>query len=129
MRPRGLDTVAPLCWFAGPPSSADRRSPALLATVILGAARTPFGKLGGGLESMSNAPYLLPKGRFGYRMGDGTLIDSMTYDGLTCTFDGKLMAVQNSDVSAELGIGREAQDRWALRSHERAVAATDAGRF
>jgi acetyl-CoA C-acetyltransferase len=85
--------------------------------------------LAGGMESMSNAPYLVPRARFGYKMGDGTLIDSLTFDGLTCTFDGKLMALQNSEVSAEVGIGREEQDRWALRSHERAVAAIDDGRL
>ena len=78
---------------------------------------------------MSNAPYLVPKARFGYTMGDGVLVDSMTYDGLTCTFDGKIMAAQNSDVSAEIGIGREAQDAWALRSHQRAVAAIDSGKL
>jgi acetyl-CoA C-acetyltransferase len=83
----------------------------------------------GGMESMSNAPYLLPKGRFGYTMGDGAVLDSMTYDGLTCTFDGLIMAEQNSMVAAEVGISREEQDAWALRSHERAVAAIDEGRF
>ena len=83
----------------------------------------------GGMESMSNAPYLLPKGRFGYGMGDGAVLDSMTYDGLTCTFDGLIMAEQNSMVAAEVGISREDQDAWALRSHQRAVAAIDAGRF
>ncbi len=83
----------------------------------------------GGMESMSNAPYLLPKARFGYTFGDGTLVDSMTFDGLTCTFDGLIMAEQNSQVSAEVGITREQQDAWALRSHERAVAAIDGGLF
>jgi len=83
----------------------------------------------GGMESMSNAPYLLPKGRFGYGMGDGAVLDSMTYDGLTCTFDGLIMAEQNSMVAAEVGISREDQDAWALRSHQRAVAAIDEGRF
>jgi acetyl-CoA C-acetyltransferase len=83
----------------------------------------------GGMESMSNAPYLLKKARFGYRLGDGTLIDSMVHDGLTSSFDRKHMVEQASFVSRELGIPREAQDRWALRSHERAVAAQDAGRF
>ncbi len=78
---------------------------------------------------MSNAPYLLKKARFGYRLGDGTLIDSMTYDGLTSSFDRRHMVEQASFVSRELGISREAQDRWALRSHERAVAAQDEGRF
>src|SRR6266404_7697768 len=83
----------------------------------------------GGMESMSNAPYVLKKARFGYRLGDGTLIDLMTHDGLTSTFDNKHMVEQASFVSRELGIPREDQDRWALRSHERAAAAQDAGRF
>ena len=83
----------------------------------------------GGMESMSNAPYLLKKARFGYRLGDGELIDSMVYDGLTSTFDGLHMVAQNSQVARELGISRESQDAWAARSHERAAAAQDAGRY
>jgi acetyl-CoA C-acetyltransferase len=83
----------------------------------------------GGMESMSNAPYALTKARFGYKLGDGALIDLMTHDGLTSSFDGKHMVEQASFVSRELGITRESQDEWALRSHERAVAAMDEGRF
>ena len=83
----------------------------------------------GGMESMSNAPYLLGKARFGYKLGDGTLIDSMTHDGLTSSFDQRHMVEQASFVSRELGIPREEQDRWALRSHERAIEAIDEGRF
>jgi acetyl-CoA C-acetyltransferase len=83
----------------------------------------------GGMESMSNAPYALAKARFGYRLGDGTLIDLMTHDGLVSSFDRKHMVEQASFVSRELGISREDQDAWAFRSHERAVAAQDAGRF
>ena len=83
----------------------------------------------GGMESMSNAPYILKQARFGYRLGDGTLIDSMVHDGLTSTFDERHMVEQASFVSRELGISREEQDRWALRSHERAVEAIDEGRF
>ena len=83
----------------------------------------------GGMESMSNAPYVLKKARFGYRLGDGTLIDLMTHDGLTSSFDNRHMVEQASFVSRELGISREEQDRWALRSHERAVKAIDEGRF
>jgi acetyl-CoA C-acetyltransferase len=83
----------------------------------------------GGMESMSNAPYALKKARFGYKLGDGTLIDLMTHDGLTSTFDNRHMVEQASFVSRELGISREDQDRWALRSHERAVKAIDEGRF
>jgi len=83
----------------------------------------------GGMESMSNAPYLLKKARFGYRLGDGALLDSMISDGLISTFDGLHMVQQNSAVSRELRISREEQDAWAARSHERAAAAQDAGRF
>jgi len=83
----------------------------------------------GGMESMSRAPYVLERARFGYRLGDGTLIDLVTHDGLTSTFDGRHMVEQASFVSRELGISREDQDRWALRSHERAAAAQDEGRF
>jgi acetyl-CoA C-acetyltransferase len=83
----------------------------------------------GGMESMSNAPYMLKKARFGYKLGDGKLIDHMTFDGLTSTFDGRHMVEQASFVSRELGISREDQDAWALRSHERAVRAIDGGLF
>src|SRR6266550_4153933 len=83
----------------------------------------------GGMESMSNAPYALKRARFGYRLGDGTLIDLMTHDGLTSTFDKRHMVEQASFVSRELGISREEQDRWALRSHERAIKAIDEGKL
>jgi acetyl-CoA C-acetyltransferase len=83
----------------------------------------------GGMESMTNAPYILKKARFGYRLGDGTLIDLMTHDGLVSTFDNRHMVEQASFVSRELGISRGAQDEWALRSHQRAIAAIDEGRF
>jgi len=83
----------------------------------------------GGMESMSNAPYALKKARFGYRLGDGTLIDLMTHDGLTSSFDGRQMVEQASFVSRELGISRDEQDSWALRSHQRAIKAQDEGFF
>ncbi len=83
----------------------------------------------GGMESMSNAPYLLPEARFGYRLGNGEVVDHMVFDGLTSTFDGLHMVAQASQVSRELGISREEQDEWAYRSHQRAAAAQDAGRF
>jgi acetyl-CoA C-acetyltransferase len=83
----------------------------------------------GGMESMSNAPFALERARFGYKLGDGTLLDLMVHDGLRSTFDGRHMVEQASFVSRELGIGREEQDEWALRSHQRAVAAADEGRF
>ena len=83
----------------------------------------------GGMESMSRAPYLLPNARFGYRLGNGEVLDHMVFDGLTSTFDGSHMIQQASAVSRELGISREDQDAWAVRSHQRAAAAQDAGRF
>jgi acetyl-CoA C-acetyltransferase len=83
----------------------------------------------GGMESMSNAPYVLKKARFGYRLGDGAVIDLMLHDGLVSSFDGKHMVEQASFVSRELGITREEQDEWAYRSHQRAVAAMDEGRY
>jgi acetyl-CoA C-acetyltransferase len=83
----------------------------------------------GGMESMSNAPYALPKARSGYRMGDGTLVDLMIWDGLRSTFDEKHMVQQAAGVARELGITREEQDGWALRSHERAAKAQDEGVF
>ncbi|HZK48750.1 MAG TPA: acetyl-CoA C-acetyltransferase [Thermoleophilia bacterium] len=83
----------------------------------------------GGMESMSNAPYLLERARFGYRMGDGELVDAMVRDGLIDPIVHVHMGVHNADVSEELHITREEQDAWALRSHRRAVAAIDAGRL
>ena len=83
----------------------------------------------GGLESMTNAPSLVKKGRFGYRLGHGELLDSMIYDGLTDAYDQLHMVQHNSMVSRELGISREEQDAWAYRSHRRAAAAQDEGRY
>ena len=83
----------------------------------------------GGMESMTNAPYALPKARQGYRMGDGTLVDLMIWDGLRSTFDELHMVQQAAKVGRELDITREEQDAWAFRSHQRAAAAQDAGVF
>jgi acetyl-CoA C-acetyltransferase len=83
----------------------------------------------GGMESMSNAPYALKKARFGYRMGDGPLIDLMIWDGLRSTFDERHMVQQAAAVARELGVSREEQDGWALRSHELAAKAQDDGFF
>src|SRR5438445_5280157 len=85
--------------------------------------------VGGGMESMSQAPYLLPGARFGFRMGDAKAIDAMINDGLTNPFSGKHMAQEASEVSAELELTRPDMDRWALRSHQLAVQATDEGRL
>ena len=81
----------------------------------------------GGMESMSQAPYLLPNARFGFRMGDVKALDAMTHDGLTNPFTGKQMAPEASEVAAELEMTRADMDKWALRSHERWAKATDEG--
>ncbi|MBY0097445.1 acetyl-CoA C-acetyltransferase [Mesobacillus maritimus] len=81
----------------------------------------------GGMESMSNAPYMLPKARWGLRMGDGQVKDLMVHDGLTCSFTGVHMGTYGNGVAAEMEISREEQDQWALRSHEKALAAIDSG--
>jgi acetyl-CoA C-acetyltransferase len=83
----------------------------------------------GGMESMSNAPYLLPKARFGLRMGDAKLLDGMVQDGLRNPFSGKQMFEEATEVGDELEMTRADLDRWALRSHERVIAATDDGRL
>jgi acetyl-CoA C-acetyltransferase len=83
----------------------------------------------GGMESMDQAPYLLPKARRGYKMGDGKLVDSMVYDGLWDAFGDKHMGDQSDDVNKEFSISREEQDEWAARSHQRAHKATTDGRF
>jgi acetyl-CoA C-acetyltransferase len=83
----------------------------------------------GGMESMSNAPYLLRQARFGYRMGDAKALDAMVHDGLTNPFSGKGMGEEADEVGGELEITRADMDKFALRSHELAVQATDEGRL
>lgn len=83
--------------------------------------------LAGGMESMSNAPYLLRKARFGMRMGDGTIEDMMIGDGLQCAVAGCHMGIHGGNVADEEEVTRAEQDAWALRSHQRALAAQDAG--
>ena len=85
--------------------------------------------VGGGMESMSSAPYLLKQARFGYRMGDAKALDSMINDGLTNPFSGKHMAHEASEVAAELEMTRADMDKFALRSHELAIQATEEGRL
>ena len=85
--------------------------------------------VGGGMESMSKAPYLLPQARFGYRMGDAKMLDAMVHDGLTNPFSGRQMFVEATEVGDELEITRADMDRWALRSHELALKAIDEGRM
>src|SRR5215203_6777177 len=83
----------------------------------------------GGMESMSQAPYLLPKARFGFRMGDAQALDAMVQDGLRNPFTGKQMFEEATEVGEQLEMTRADMDRWALRSHERTLAATDDGRL
>ena len=85
--------------------------------------------VGGGMESMSQAPYLLPKARFGFRMGDAKALDAMVNDGLRNPFSGKQMFEEATEVGDELELTRPDLDRWALRSHEKALDATDDGRL
>jgi acetyl-CoA C-acetyltransferase len=83
----------------------------------------------GGMESMSQAPYLLKGARFGYRMGDAKAIDAMVHDGLTNPFSGRQMFDEATEVGDALEVSRADLDRWALRSHELAIKATDDGRL
>jgi acetyl-CoA C-acetyltransferase len=85
--------------------------------------------VGGGMESMSSAPYLLKQARFGFRMGDAKALDAMMTDGLQSPFSGKHMGAEANEVADELEITRPDMDRWALRSHQLAVKATDEGRL
>ena len=85
--------------------------------------------IAGGMESMDMAPYMLPKARTGYRMGDGKLVDSMIHDGLWDAFNNKHMGDQSDDVNTEFSIGRAEQDAWAARSHQRAASAIAQGKF
>jgi acetyl-CoA C-acetyltransferase len=83
----------------------------------------------GGMESMSNAPYLIPKAREGYRLGNGQLVDSMINDGLWCAFENYHMGCTGEVVAEEYSIGREQQDEFAMNSHRRAAAAIKEGKF
>ncbi|WML29741.1 acetyl-CoA C-acetyltransferase [Neobacillus sp. OS1-32] len=83
----------------------------------------------GGMESMSNSPYFLPKARWGLRMGDAAVKDLMIHDGLSCSFTGVHMGTYGNSTAEEMGLSREAQDEWAFRSHQRALAAIESGKF
>jgi acetyl-CoA C-acetyltransferase len=83
----------------------------------------------GGMESMSNAPYFLPDARWGNRMGDKKVVDMMVHDGLTCSFQGVHMGTYGNATANEYEISREEQDKWAYRSHQRAIQAIEEGKF
>ena len=104
-----------------------------LKAIMLAAATIKAGDadivVAGGMESMSQGPYLLPKARFGYRLGHGRLIDSTVADGLWCSIEDCHMGTHAERVAIADQVSREDQDAYALESHRRAVAALDAGRF
>lgn len=85
----------------------------------------------GGMESMSNAPYYMPNGRFGLRMGDASLVDGMIYDGLSCAFHPKQvhMGIYGNETANKFTVSRDAQDAWAVRSHKKALEAIETGKF
>lgn len=85
--------------------------------------------IAGGMESMSQAPYLLKEARWGHRMGDKQVIDMMVHDGLTCSFTGVHMGIYGNKTASEYNLTREVQDQWAFRSHERAIKAIEDGKF
>ena len=83
----------------------------------------------GGMESMSNAPYMLPNARWGYRMGDQQVVDMMVHDGLTCSFHHVHMGTYGNHTANEYEVDRKTQDEWAYRSHQRAIKAMETGKF
>jgi acetyl-CoA C-acetyltransferase len=104
-----------------------------LKAIMFGAAEIRAGDadvvVAGGMESMNGAPYLLPRARFGYRLGNGTLVDATVQDGLWCAIEGCHMGTHAERVAISNKVSRQDQDEFALRSHQRAVAAIDEGRF
>ncbi|HDD25018.1 MAG TPA: acetyl-CoA C-acetyltransferase [Chloroflexi bacterium] len=104
-----------------------------LKTIMLAAAMIAAGDghifVAGGMESMNNGPYLLPQARFGYRLGDGTLVDAMVYDGLWCPFEHHHMGNSAEWIAREYGLTRQELDEYAYHSHRKAIEAIDAGRF
>lgn len=104
-----------------------------LKAVVMAAQAIKLGDfqmvVAGGMESMSQAPYLMPKARMGHRMGNGELIDSMIYDGLWCAFHDFHMGMTGEIVAEKCNITREMQDEYAFKSHQKAIAAIDAGKF
>jgi len=104
-----------------------------LKAAMLGAAMLRAGDarviVAGGMENMNQAPYLLPQGRYGYRLGDGQIVDAAVRDGLWCSIEHQHMGLSAEWVAEVFGVSREAMDAYALRSHQRAAAAQDRGAF
>ena len=99
-----------------------------LADLLIAAGEADI-VVAGGMESMTNAPYLLPGARAGYRIGDQSVIDAMMFDGLTCAFDECAMGLGTENYNREVGVSRERQDEFSARSHQLAAAAIAEGRF
>ena len=99
-----------------------------LADLLINAGEADI-VVAGGMESMTQAPYLLPGARGGYRIGDGTLVDSMMYDGLFCAFDNCAMGLGTERYNGADGVSRQRQDEFSAQSHQRAAAAIAAGKF
>lgn len=117
-----------------PAETMNKVCPSGMAAVARAASLIRLGEfdtvVAGGMESMSTAPYVADKARFGYRMGDGQLRDSMMFDGLTCAFDQEAMGAATERYQADShGYSRQAQDEWSARSHERAAAAWKSGAY
>src|SRR3954454_2343181 len=104
-----------------------------LKAVMLAAAEIRAGDaeivVAGGMESMNQGPYLIPKARFGYRLGNGQLVDTTLHDGLWCAIEDCHMGTHAERVAIHDRVSRDDQDRFALESHQKAIAAIDAGRF
>jgi len=104
-----------------------------LKAIMLGAAQIRAGDadvvVAGGMESMNGAPYMLPRARFGYRLGDGTLVDATVHDALWCAVEECHVGTHAERVAIASKVSRQDQDEFALRSHQNAIAAMDAGRF
>jgi acetyl-CoA C-acetyltransferase len=104
-----------------------------MKSIMLAAAEIRAGDadvaVAGGMENMNLAPYLLPNARFGYRLGDGAIVDATVHDGLWCSIEGCHMGTHAERVAISEHVSREDQDAFALQSHQRAIAAIDAGRF
>lgn len=129
-RQAGLDAGLPVTLSA---TTINRVCGSGLKAIMLGAAEVKAGDadivVAGGMESMSGGPHLLPSARFGYRLGHGELVDATVADGLWCAIEDCHMGTHAERVAIREQVSREDQDAFALASHQRAIAAIDAGRF
>jgi acetyl-CoA C-acetyltransferase len=116
-----------------PAITINKVCPSGLASIAMADQMIRAGELdvavAGGMESMTNAPYVIPRARSGARLGHAEMLDVMIHDGLWSAFDDHHMGAGTDAMNREYGVEREAQDAWAVRSHERAAAAWEAGRF